>query len=146
MSSSSSHNLISVTLLTGLLDSGKTIVLNHLVQQTKRADILVIINKLGGMGLDHLLVRWLKVLMNLLGSNILILRVKGFLNVEGHDKPIVIHGSKHIFHPPVPSPTWPTNDHRSRLVFITQDVSKSAIEATFRAFQQVFPQATESAR
>ncbi len=93
---------------------------------------------------EDFLVGWLEVLMSLLGSNIL--RVKGILNVEGQDKPIVVHGVQHIFHPPVPLPAWPTDDHRSRLVFITQDVSKSAIEATFRAFQQVIPQATESAQ
>ncbi|MQT89039.1 CobW family GTP-binding protein [Pseudomonas helleri] len=93
---------------------------------------------------EDLVVGWLEVLMSLLGSNIL--RVKGILNVEGQDKPIVVHGVQHIFHPPVPLPAWPTGDHRSRLVFITQDVSKSAIEATFRAFQQVIPQATESAQ
>jgi len=35
-------------------------------------------------------------------------------------------------------------DRRSRLVFITQDVDREAIEKTFRAFHQVLPQARES--
>jgi len=52
---------IPVTLLTGFLGSGKTTVLNHLVQQPELeqpelADALVIINEFGEMALDHLLV------------------------------------------------------------------------------------------
>ncbi|MFA7894863.1 CobW family GTP-binding protein [Pseudomonas putida] len=76
---------------------------------------------------------WLEVLMTLLGSNIL--RVKGILNIEGLDTPIALHGVQHIFHPSAPLPAWPTEDRRSRLVFITQDVTREMIEATFRAFK-----------
>ncbi len=76
---------------------------------------------------------WLEVLMTLLGSNIL--RVKGILNIEGRDTPIALHGVQHIFHPSAPLPAWPTDDRRSRLVFITQDVTREMIEATFRAFK-----------
>jgi len=47
---------IPVTLLTGFLGSGKTTVLNHLVQQPELADALVIINEFGEMPLDHMLV------------------------------------------------------------------------------------------
>jgi G3E family GTPase len=49
-------DLIPVTLITGFLGSGKTTVLNHLVQQHELADALVIINEFGEMALDHLLV------------------------------------------------------------------------------------------
>lgn len=76
---------------------------------------------------------WLEVLMTLLGSNIL--RVKGILNIEGRDTPIALHGVQHIFHPSAPLPAWPTDDRRSRLVFITQGVTREMIEATFRAFK-----------
>ena len=47
---------IPVTLLTGFLGSGKTTVLNHLVQQPKLQQTLVLINEFGEIGLDHLLV------------------------------------------------------------------------------------------
>jgi G3E family GTPase len=47
---------IPVTLLTGFLGSGKTTVLNRLVQQPEMADALVLINEFGEVGLDHLLV------------------------------------------------------------------------------------------
>lgn len=92
---------------------------------------------------EDVLTNWLEVLMSFVGSNIL--RVKGILNVEGQEQPIVVHGVQHIFHPPVPLPAWPSEDRRSRLVFITQDVGRDVIEKTFWAFQQVLPQARESA-
>ena len=47
---------IPVTLLTGFLGSGKTTVLNHLVQQPELQQTLVLINEFGEIGLDHLLV------------------------------------------------------------------------------------------
>lgn len=92
---------------------------------------------------EEVLAAWLEVLMSFVGSNIL--RVKGILNIEGSEQPIVVHGVQHIFHPPVPLPTWPDEDRRSRLVFITQDVGRDVIEDTFRAFQQVLPQAKKDA-
>lgn len=92
---------------------------------------------------EDMLAAWLDVLMSFVGPNIL--RVKGILNVEGQDVPIVIHGVQHIFHPPVPLPAWPGEDRRSRLVFITQDVGREVVEATFQALSQVLPQAKEVA-
>ena len=62
-----------------------------------------------------------------------ILRVKGLLNVEGSPRPIVIHGVQHLFHPPVQLEAWPTDDHRSRIVFITRDITRAKIETLFRA-------------
>ena len=80
---------------------------------------------------DETLAAWLDLLLSFVGSRIL--RVKGILNVEGNAQPVVVHGVQHIFHPPVTLPAWPSEDHRSRLVFITHDVSKDVIEKTFRA-------------
>ena len=48
--------LIPVTLLTGFLGSGKTTVLNALVQRPEMARTLVVINEFGQIGLDHMLV------------------------------------------------------------------------------------------
>jgi len=45
-----------VTLLTGFLGSGKTTVLNHLMQQPSLERTLVLINEFGEIGLDHDLV------------------------------------------------------------------------------------------
>lgn len=74
---------------------------------------------------------WLEVLMSFMGENIL--RVKGILNIKDEPKPLVIHGVQHIFHPPIPLPEWPTDDHRSRIVFITRDVSKEVVESALEA-------------
>ncbi|MBX3628517.1 MAG: GTP-binding protein [Nitrosomonas sp.] len=72
---------------------------------------------------------WLDLLMTFVGSNIL--RVKGILNIAGYDHPMVIHGVQHIFHPPTPLPAWPGEDQRSRIVFITRDVEREAVEQIF---------------
>ena len=87
---------------------------------------------------EETLAKWLDVLMAFVGSNIL--RVKGILNVEGQDQPVIVHGVQHIFHPPTTLPAWPNKDHRSRLVFITKDVERQTIETTFRAFRNALPQ------
>ncbi|EDY8730857.1 TPA: GTP-binding protein [Salmonella enterica subsp. enterica serovar Agona] len=91
---------------------------------------------------EEVLAAWLEVLMSFVGRNIL--RVKGILNVEGQDAPVVIHGVQHIFHPPVTLSAWPGEDRRSRLVFITQDVGREVIETTFQTLRQVLPQAREA--
>ncbi|MBR0836938.1 GTP-binding protein [Bradyrhizobium manausense] len=48
---------IPVHVLTGFLGSGKTTFLRHLLDEPSLADIAVIINEFGEVGLDHLLVR-----------------------------------------------------------------------------------------
>jgi len=83
---------------------------------------------------EELLQEWLDLLMYFLGSNIL--RIKGILNVEGNPFPLVVHGVQHIFHPPISLPAWPSEDRRSRMVFITQDVGKEMIEKTFKALRR----------
>ena len=45
-----------VSILTGFLGSGKTTVLNHLIQQPELSQTLVLINEFGEIGLDHDLV------------------------------------------------------------------------------------------
>ena len=82
---------------------------------------------------EETLSNWLDLLMSFLGSRIL--RVKGILNVVGKAQPVVVHGVQHVFHPPVSLPAWPSDDRRSRLVFITQDVRRETIEKTFNAFR-----------
>ena len=55
------------------------------------------------------------------------LRTKGIVNIDGLDGPLVIHGVQHIFHPPVILPQWPSDDRRTRIVFITRDVDESRL-------------------
>ncbi|MFC4350653.1 CobW family GTP-binding protein [Fodinicurvata halophila] len=58
-----------------------------------------------------------------------ILRVKGIVNIaEKPDKPAVIHGVQHLFHPVAWMDSWPDADRSTRLVFITRDVSRDWVE------------------
>jgi G3E family GTPase len=71
----------------------------------------------------------LQLLTNLRGPDML--RVKGIVNVEG--KPVVVQGVQHIFHPPVTLDRWPSDDHGTRLVFITRGISAESIRGLFQA-------------
>jgi G3E family GTPase len=63
-----------------------------------------------------------------------LLRVKGILNVVESEKPIVVHGVQHLFHPPATLSAWPPgDDKRSRLVFITRDLDKEYVEKSLDA-------------
>ncbi len=66
---------------------------------------------------------WFGLLTMLSGVNML--RVKGMIHIKGVDQPLVIHGVQHIWHPPVMLPEWPTEDRRSRIVFILRDMEES---------------------
>jgi G3E family GTPase len=69
---------------------------------------------------------WLNMLAALRGANLL--RVKGLLNVEG--RPVAIHAVQSLIHEPVPLEGWPDEERRSRLVFITRDMTRDEIERT----------------
>ena len=75
---------------------------------------------------------WLKMLLKTRGSDVL--RVKGILNVQGQDRPVVIHGVQHVLHPPTLLKAWPEGDPRTtRIVFITENLPREAIEEGLRA-------------
>lgn len=72
---------------------------------------------------------WLEIITRLMGINLL--RLKGIIHVQGHPGPMVIHGVQHIFHPPAFLPEWPDDDRRTKIVFITYDIPREALEMTF---------------
>ena len=74
--------------------------------------------------------RWLEGLLRDNGDRLL--RIKGIINIDGKDGPFVVHCVKHIQHEPTILPAWPDDDHRSRLVFITRDFGRAAIEDALR--------------
>ncbi len=64
-----------------------------------------------------------------------ILRLKGLVDVaESPGRPVVIHGVQHVLHVPALLPAWPDADHRTRVVFIVEDVPREAIERLWNAF------------
>lgn len=78
---------------------------------------------------------WLDGLATLRGEDLL--RLKAIVALSDRpDQPVVLHGVQHLFHPPVMLPEWPTEDHRTRMVFITRDLSRDAIEQTLVAFEE----------
>ncbi len=60
-----------------------------------------------------------------------LLRVKGILNVIDMDKPFVIQGVQQVFYPVEMLERWPSEDHRSRIVFITKDLDEAKVRTTF---------------
>ncbi|MFA5122627.1 GTP-binding protein [Zavarzinia sp.] len=80
---------------------------------------------------------WLNVLTSFRGPNLL--RIKGIVNLAGHERPVAIHGVQHLFHPAVELPAWPDEDRTSRIVFITRDLDRAVIEETFAAFTDQAP-------
>ncbi|MCL4764709.1 MAG: GTP-binding protein [Hyphomicrobiaceae bacterium] len=60
-----------------------------------------------------------------------LLRVKGLLNVVEHEQPFVIHGVQHVFYPVETLERWPSDDRRTRIVFITRDLEEAAVRAHF---------------
>ena len=77
-------------------------------------------------------VDFMEALISLRGPDLL--RIKGMLNVVESELPVVVHGVQHMFHPPVRLEAWPTDDHRSKIVFITRDVGRQVIEDLFKGF------------
>ncbi len=76
---------------------------------------------------------WLEVLVATRGDAVL--RVKGILNLIGEDRPVVVHGVQHVFHPPEKLAAWPEDgDRRSRLVFILRDLRRETVESGMNAF------------
>jgi G3E family GTPase len=65
-----------------------------------------------------------------------LLRLKGIVNIlESADRPAVIHGVQHVFHPPTWLSRWPSDDRRSRIVFITRGIPRGWIEALLAAIE-----------
>ena len=64
-----------------------------------------------------------------------LLRVKGIVRIqEDQKRPVVLHGVQQIFHPPATLENWPDEDHRTRLVMITKDLSEDFVRRLFNAF------------
>ena len=70
-------------------------------------------------------------LMDLRGPDLL--RVKGFLNVEGCQGPVMVQFVQHLAHPPVELQSWPDGERQSRVVFITRNISEQQVRELFRA-------------
>jgi len=77
----------------------------------------------------------MEVLGALRGSDML--RVKGLINIAGHAGPMVVQGVQHLFHPPVELAAWPSEDHSTRIVFITRNIPRETVANLFAAIGAV---------
>ena len=78
--------------------------------------------------------QWFDLIMLIKGPDLL--RIKGIVNVTEMDGPIIIHGVQHVFHPPVELKAWPSEDRRTRIVFITRNVDKGLLEDSLKTFSE----------
>jgi dihydroorotase len=78
---------------------------------------------------------WLDGLATMRGDDLL--RFKAIVALSDRpEQPVVLHGVQHLFHPPVLLPQWPSEDRRTRMVFITRDLPQEMIEETLTAFEK----------
>jgi G3E family GTPase len=64
-----------------------------------------------------------------------LLRVKGVVKLaESPERPVVVHGVQHVFHPTAQLDAWPDDDNRTRMVFIVRDIAPKTIRGLFDAF------------
>jgi G3E family GTPase len=75
--------------------------------------------------------RAMETLMAVRGADLL--RVKGFLNVEGCRGPVLVQFVQHLAHPPVELEAWPDEDRASRVVFITRGIAEQQVRDLFAA-------------
>ncbi|MFD2031877.1 GTP-binding protein [Ancylobacter dichloromethanicus] len=59
--------------------------------------------------------------------------MKGIVNVRGVPGPMVVHAVQNIVHPAVRLQAWPSADHTTRIVFITRNISRAALQNSLQA-------------
>lgn len=63
-----------------------------------------------------------------------LLRVKGVVALaDDPDRPVVIHGVQHLFHPAVRLAGWPDSDRRTKIVLIVDGLEPAFVERLFAA-------------
>jgi G3E family GTPase len=80
---------------------------------------------------------WLTSLTSLRGADLL--RVKGIVNVVERDRPVVLHGVQHVFHPPVLLDRWPDADRRTRIVCIGRGLVEADLSNALDAVAAYLP-------
>lgn len=72
---------------------------------------------------------WMHLMSAFVGPKLL--RIKGIVNLS--ENPVVIHAVRYLFHDPVALADWPSDDHDTRIVFITRGIDRRELESTFAA-------------
>ena len=66
-----------------------------------------------------------------------ILRVKGIVALAGEERPVAIHGVQHLVHAPTHLSHWPSEDRRSRIVFIVEGIEPELVRRSFSVFNRL---------
>jgi G3E family GTPase len=66
-----------------------------------------------------------------LGHGESLLRVKGMLDIQGANGPVVVQGVHHVVNAPVLMDAWPPSGRQSRLVLIADDATVTAAERSW---------------
>jgi len=75
--------------------------------------------------------RAMETLIALRGADLL--RAKGILNVAGCRGPVVVQYVQHLAHPPVELESWPDENRKGRVVFITRNIPERQVRDLFAA-------------
>lgn len=63
-----------------------------------------------------------------------LLRMKALVNVQGRERPVVLHAVQHVVYPPAELAAWPGEDRRSRFVFITDGLDEQFVRKLLEDF------------
>ena len=75
---------------------------------------------------------WLSMLVHCHGQAML--RLKGLVDVEGAETPLVIQGVQHLIHKPAHLRAWPDDVRRTRIVIIGQGLDQALVQRSFEDF------------
>jgi G3E family GTPase len=75
---------------------------------------------------------WLSMLIHQHGRKIL--RLKGLIDIEGVETPVVVHGVQHVIHRPLHLDAWPDGIRRTRIVVIGESLDRDLMQRSFDAF------------
>lgn len=79
---------------------------------------------------------WLSLLLHTHGERVL--RVKGLLQVQGAQTPVVVQGVQQLVYPPSHLARWPDGPRQSELVFIVRGLDQAALGASLRCYLERF--------
>ena len=75
---------------------------------------------------------WLSLLLHTHGDRVL--RVKGLLQVQGAQTPVVVQGVQQLVYPPTHLAGWHEGPRQSELVFIVRGLEHAAVEASLHHY------------
>ena len=123
-----------------LIEAGEALARSGFVAEAEHSDGILsfVLSERAPLSWD-VFSRTLETLIALRGPDLL--RVKGFLDVEGCRGPVLVQVVQHLAHPPVELAAWPGGDRETRLVFITRNIPEQQVRALFAAVRSLAAEA-----